>query len=162
MKSAHEVWLIDVSGSMNGDPYRRLKDQLKKLLDIKKESVVLIAFSTVPEVIGSIDDLPPPHGGTNLTEALEAALEYFPGKAVVFSDGSPDCEDSALVAAQAMPGVVDTVFFGRETDTRAIAFMEKLARNNGGRSASKDVTKGVGLLCEDVKELLGLPAPISL
>ncbi len=81
---------------------------------------------------------------------------------MVFSDGCPNDEAAAFLSAAALPGIVETIFFGDDGDTHAKAFMEKLARDNGGRWLFKDILKGETLLGQDVRELLGLPAPIAL
>lgn len=160
MKSASEIWLIDVSGSMSGRRWDRLKKDLTKLYPAT--GVTLIAFSTGIEPFDHPDQLPNAHGSTDLAGALTACLEYMPGKVVVWSDGQPDDDADAFKAAACLPGMIDTLFFGDEKDREAIQFMEKLARTNGGRWVAKDILKGESLLTSDVKDLLGLPSPITM
>jgi hypothetical protein len=158
--SASEIWLVDVSSSMAGERHRRMKEALQ-LHHAASPAVKLIAFATTPTPIEGPDVLPMAGGGTALHLALQLALADFPGKVVVWSDGRPDDEDAALLAAAELPGVVDSLFFGDEGDDGAKRFLEKLARNNGGRWIFKDILRGDTLLGGDVRELLGLPAPIA-
>jgi hypothetical protein len=158
--SASEIWLIDSSASMAGERYRRLREQLATL-HAAAPHVKLIVFSTAPRAVEGVDRLPSPGGSTALHLALELAQADSPGKDVVWSDGEPDDEDAALGTAASLPGVVDTLFFGDEGDHGARRFMERLARDNGGRWIFKDILKNDTLLSGDVRELLGLPAPIA-
>ena len=159
--SASEIWLVDVSSSMTGERYRRMTEALRAL-HAGSPHVKLIAFSTGVEEVASPDRLPQPSGGTALHLGLDVAMQHFPGKVVVWSDGCPNDTDAALASAANLPGIVDTLFFGDEGDAQAKQFMEKLARNNGGRWVFKDILKNQSLLCQEVRELLGLPAPIAL
>ena len=161
MKTAHEIWLLDTSSSMSGDRYDRLKAQLQSLWE-GAERVTLIAFATDVVPIESPANLPPARGGTLLAEALTFCLDYAPGRVVVFSDGEPHDENMALDAASNLPGTVETIFFGSSSDRKAIHFMDRLARQNGGQCVKKDILAGETLLSYDVKAMLGLPAPIAL
>jgi hypothetical protein len=158
--SASEIWLVDTSSSMAGERYRRMAEALRTH-HAASPRVKLIAFSTTPTPIEGPEALPLAGGGTALHLALQLAMADFPGKVVVWSDGRPDDEDAALLAAAELPGVVDSLYFGDEGDDVAKRFLEKLARNNGGRWVFKDILRGDTLLGGDVRDLLELPAPIA-
>lgn len=159
--SAFEVWLIDVSGSMEGKRFELLRAAVGAY---QKSSphVRLVAFATEVREVKSLEEIERCHGGTNLHLALDRAAELMCGKAVVFSDGEPSNEDACFASATKIPGIVDTIFCGDAEDKEAQRFLDKLARNNGGRFVWKDILKGESLLCGEVRELLGLPAPVAL
>jgi hypothetical protein len=159
--TAYEVWLIDVSGSMQGSRIELMRQAVSKWQQ-RAPHVRLLAFATEVREIKSLEDVGEPRGGTNLHLALDRAAELSPGKVVVFTDGEPSDEQACFAAAGRIPGIVDTVFCGDADDRSAIAFCDKLARDNGGRTASRDIAKGYALTCDEVESLLGLPAPVAL
>jgi uncharacterized protein (DUF58 family) len=120
----------------------------------------LIAFGSTAAEVPSPDELPPPSGGTALHLALDAAATSRPGKTVVISDGRPDSEPAALDAAGRLPGVIDVIYCGPDSDRRAIAFMYALARRGCGRVFIRDIARDPSLrLGSAVRALVGLPAP---
>ncbi len=159
--TAYMVFLLDVSGSMQGKRISKLAEAVRAYLR-ELEGVKLLCFASDVTEIASLDALPDPHGGTELHLALDRALEFAPGKVVVFSDGEPSDQDACLASAARLPGVVDTIFCGSENDMEAIRFMERLARDNGGSSIVRDIAKNQSLMGPEVRKLLGLPAPIAL
>jgi hypothetical protein len=159
--SAFECWLLDCSGSMRGQRIELLRKAVA-LYHMTAPHVRLITFATEITEVKSLEDLGEPHGGTNLHLALARAAELMVGKCVVFTDGEPSSEDYCFEAASRIPGVVDTIFCGDTDDRIAKAFCDKLARDNGGQFVAKDILKGQSLICGEVRELLGLPAPVAL
>jgi hypothetical protein len=159
--TAQEVWLLDTSGSMRGKRIALLS-QAVNTYRANSPHVRLIGFSTEVRDLASTEDIGDPHGGTNLHLALERAAELMCGKCVVFTDGKPFDQEACFRAATKVPGVINTVFCGDTDDKEASQFCDKLARDNGGQHVAKDVLKGASLICGEVRELLGLPAPIAL
>jgi hypothetical protein len=164
------ILVCDTSGSMAESAGAKRKiDHLHEALDAVIEGMshpgpvpVLIAFDSVAREIGSPSALPAPSGGTALHLALRAAAGHRPRQTLVISDGRPDSETEALVAAAALPGRIDVVYCGPDTDTQAIAFMRRLAGVGCGRVIVHDIRRhaaaGAPLLASSVRKLLALPA----
>ena len=161
MKSASEVWVMDISGSMTGPRYVRMKAESHQMFQ-QAGAVTCLAFSSGVRKVEAPDQLPEPFGGTDLATALREASQYFPGKVVVWTDGEPDDEDAALKEAANLPGVVSCVYFGDDNNREAKEFVRRLAQDNGGQFVWKDILKNTSLLEQDVRDVLGLPAPIAL
>lgn len=159
--TALEAWLLDVSGSMRGQRIELLRKAVAQY-HASSPHVRLIAFATEIQEIKSLEDIGEPRGGTNLHLALRRAAELMVGKCVVFTDGEPADEQRCYEAASRIPGIVDTLFCGDTDDRAAKTFCDKLARDNGGSFVAKDILKGQSLICGEVRELLGLPAPVAL
>jgi hypothetical protein len=163
MSNAYEVWLLDLSGSMIG---QRIQDLRAASRRFEKEGSrpTLIGFATELIPIEDLDHLDriEPNGGTALHLALRKAAELMAGKVMVFTDGCPNDATMCFAAATHIPGIIDCVFCGDKDDRSAIEFCEKLSRDNGGLSVTRDVRNGQSILCNEVRSLLGLPAPISL
>lgn len=163
MKTCFEVWLLDVSGSMRGERFRLLKEAVRSFNQAGK-NIDLVTFATEIKVIESFDQLDKitPGGGTNLHLALEHAARLMAGRVVVFTDGEPSDEAACFKAAVEIPGVIDAIFCGDVDDRNAKKFCDRLSRDNGGKFVAKDILQGESLLCSEVRDLLGLPAPISM
>lgn len=152
------VLIADVSASMRGRKYDRLKASIRDMVD---ERALLLAFSWRTWWCETVDGMPRPEGDTDLAAALLAAAERFPAKVVVLSDGVPNDELAALKAADAIPGVISCVFIGDDDDRAGMEFMRKLARVGGGEAIHRDLTK-VASVKADVRAMLALDAPITL
>lgn len=157
--TAARVFIADVSGSMRGRKYDRLKDSLRRTASDVGAAVV--AFNYVARWCDSVDDIPPPEGGTDLAAALRLAAGRFPAEVVVFSDGLPNDERAALEAAALVPGIISCVFVGDDGDRAGMDFMRKLARVGGGEAVHRDLDK-VASIEADVRAILALDAPIAL
>jgi hypothetical protein len=158
------VLLADVSSSMAEPAGKRTKAAIlhEALANVWPgvPGAVLIAFGSTAGAIGSPAELPSPAGGTALHLALEAATGHRPRRTVVISDGRPDCEERALDAAGRLPGTIDVIYCGPDSDAQAIGFMQRLARLGGGRVVVRDVVRMARpSLAGDVRTMLGLPAP---
>jgi len=152
------VLIADVSASMRGRKYDRLKASIRDMVD---ERALLLAFSWRTWWCETVDGMPRPEGDTDLAAALLAAAERFPAKVVVLSDGVPNDELAALKAADAIPGVISCVFIGDDDDRAGMEFMRKLARVGGGEAIHRDLTK-VASVKADVRAMLALDAPVAL
>jgi hypothetical protein len=158
------VLLADCSSSMAEAAGGRTKAAiLREALDSvwpDCPGAVLIAFGSTAQAVGSPSELPSPAGGTALHLALEAATAHRPRRSVVISDGRPDSEDAALDAAAGLPGLIDVIYCGPDSDATALDFMRRLARTGGGRVVIRDVVRMARpALGPAVREMLGLPAP---
>jgi hypothetical protein len=137
------VILCDVSSSMaelSGE--RRKIDILAEALDQalnRMDQCLLIAFSSFPTLIESVEDLPSPNGGTALHLALEEAYEFAPERTLVISDGQPDSRSDALAAAEDLTGRIDVIYVGPDDDVDALDFMRSLARQSGGELVIEDL-----------------------
>jgi Mg-chelatase subunit ChlD len=60
---------------------------------------------------------------------------------VLISDGHPDDEQKALATARAYTNRIDTIFVGREDDSRARAFLLRLAQATGGQHVNIGVAQ---------------------
>lgn len=158
-----ELWLLDVSTSMSGTRIRKLCQAVHAFHQTTPH-VHLVAFSTDLQPLKSIKDLDNiiPWGGTNLHLGLEYAAEKMAGRVIVFTDGEPNDEEECFRVANFVPGIISCVFCGDDSDNKAKRFCEKLSRDNGGEFVSRDIAKGYSLLDSQVREVLGLPAPIAL
>jgi hypothetical protein len=157
------AWLLDVSGSMLGRRIAELKRQAGQLRQ-QVPFARLVSFATEVREVESLDKLPEPDGGTNLHLALAHAAKLSVAECVVFTDGHPADADACFAEAARIPGVVHCIFCGdpEDRDARdAIEFCRKLSQTNGGGFVQKDIAHGQSLLCGEVRDLLGLPAPIS-
>jgi Mg-chelatase subunit ChlD len=157
------IILCDVSSSMSEPAGANRKiDILREALeniwpDLPGAS--LIAFASTAGPVASPAALPSPNGGTALHLGLDAAAALCPSKMVVISDGRPDSENSALAAAARLGGVIDVIYCGPDSDTQAIAFMQRLARAGGGRVYVRDIARNHAQLMPAIRTTLGLPAP---
>jgi Mg-chelatase subunit ChlD len=160
LSTASIVVLVDTSGSMNeGGKIHRVRDASANL---KKEvpGARVFAFACDVREVESLDDLPHPAGSTDMTSALKQAANLMAGQTFVVSDGLPDDPESALAAAREIPGVINILYCGDDSDKGAIVFMQRLARENGGSCVVRNLRQHQ--LMPAMRELLGLPAPIAL
>ena len=125
------VILCDVSGSMSerANAEQRRIDVLQTAFDrvlSETPDTRVIAFGSVPLILDRGAMLPPPAGGTALTEAIETAAAFHPQLLLVLSDGMPNDPDSALAAARRLECRVVTIFCGNPSDHGAALFMQRL------------------------------------
>ena len=159
------VILLDVSESMNQHVGTQtkitlLKRALSQTLGLyTQDRPVLLPFSSAVGKIDNLAQMPEPGGSTALHLALEYARTFSPRHTLVVSDGQPDSETAALVAADRLPGIIDVLYIGPDSDAAALAFMRKLARTGGGRFVSHDVVKQAApaQLAQAVRGLLAAP-----
>src|SRR5215472_6331446 len=152
-----DLIVADISGSMSSEAFdgRSKYSCLVEALKPLKGRAHAIAFSsTVVEV--DTDALPAPWGGTDLTSALERAIQLEPLGVLVVSDGAPDNEASALEVAErlAKDAPINVLYIGPDSPT-CKAFMRRLAEIGGGQYDEYDLAvKSPLLLGEAVKRLL--------
>lgn len=155
------VILADVSGSMHGARIEALRRELGQLWAEIGDRAKLIAFSHNVIPISSPAELPAPHGGTRLENALREANKLHPSLIFVISDGEPNNRDQALEAAEESIAEINVLFVGSDGDDQSLDFMERLARVGGGKMRKKDIGRG-GSMLEDMRDLMALPAPTAL
>jgi hypothetical protein len=158
------VILADVSSSMDERAGNRRKaDILREALEglwPEMPGARLIAFGSTAREIDDPRDLPAPSGGTALHLALDAAAIHRPRKTVVITDGRPDGEQAALDAAGRVPGLIDVIYCGPDSDAQALDFLRRLMRIGGGIIIVRDLVKDARLrLAPAIRDVLGLPAP---
>lgn len=139
--SSNSVILLDISGSMDKVVGSKRKiDILRQAVDrqLLTHEVVLV-FSSRCDRIASFQSIPEPFGGTAMHLALQKATSYAPSHTLVVSDGQPDCQKQALLAAETLSGVISTLYIGDDSDVDAILFMSKLARIGCGRAQVCDI-----------------------
>lgn len=159
-----ELALCDISGSMAGPAKdgRRCIDCLRDAMAPLVGQVHVLAFeSQVHEV--DADLIPEPMGGTDLTRALDRALQLKPKAVLVVSDGEPNNRDTALEAARMIVAQlkirINVIYIGPD-DTSAKDFMKELAKIGHGRYKEFDIAVNNPLLLgQKVKGMLALPAP---
>lgn len=149
--------LADVSGSMADrvEDGRRKIDVLQEALDYVRQDLpdaVVVAFSGMAKRCDGA--LPAPSGGTAMHLALSEAAKLTPRQTIVISDGEPDKESAALVAAAQLSGRIHTIYVGRDDKPKAKAFMAALARRFGGRHYSGDIVIEPAFLQESLRRLL--------
>jgi Mg-chelatase subunit ChlD len=155
------VILCDLSSSMAGERVKRLREALANLWSSMPRCRIF-GFNYAVFPIEHPSRIPEPTGNTALHKALETAAMLRPAKTIVISDGQPDDAEAAVNAASRIPGIIDIAFVGDENNRHAIRFMNRLARVGGGRVVVRDIAKTKELLGPVIKDMLSLPAPISL
>ena len=140
--SGNTVILLDISGSMSEVVGSKRKiDILRQAIDRRLLiNEVVLVFSSGCDRVASFQLIPEPFGGTAMHLALQQAASYAPSHTLVVSDGQPDCQKQALLAARKLIGVISTLYIGDDSDVNAIAFMSKLARIGCGQSEVCDIS----------------------
>lgn len=156
------VILCDLSGSMNGQPFNRLREHLSQMWAEVEPFTALYGFNDSVFAVECPEKLPTPRQGTMLTEAFKALLPLWPAQVILISDGLPADPNGALDAASRLPGTIDAIFVGPETDQRGIEFMRKLTLANGGQTVVRDLHTSCALVAPAIREMLALPSPIAL
>lgn len=137
------VLVCDTSGSMAESAGGRTKyDHLQEAVDSLKQSIpdaVIVSFNSFASVV--YGPLPMPSGGTALDIALDEAARHSPRKTIVVSDGEPNDPNKALEAARRVPGTIDVIYCGSDTNLKAIEFMRRLAREGAGSMVVHDLVK---------------------
>ena len=142
------MWAKDVSGGRT-----RLGAAETELSRIQKQNpgkVGVISFSSTVEF--SPGGLPNREGGsTNMAGALNF-VHVADGacQIVLISDGEPDNESTALVAARRFANPIHTIYIGPESG-EGRQFLERLAAMTGGRSFQR---VEASLLAGGVEQLL--------
>lgn len=132
------VILLDTSGSMaESAGSRRRIDHLREALEqVVQPEHILVAFSSSAQTLGCPADLPHPSGGTALELGLAEALRHNPAGTLIISDGEPTNPEAALRMADALPGTIDVIYCGDESNREAVEFMRRLARIGCGQYAT--------------------------
>lgn len=137
------VILADVSASMTELAGSRPKiEMLREALTAiypQLHQAHLIAFATTAIEIVHPYALPTPSGGTALAQAILMGAAWKPRYTLVISDGRPDDEHAAFVAADHLSGVLDVIYCGPESDMQGQQFLRRLARTLGGQYVETQV-----------------------
>jgi Mg-chelatase subunit ChlD len=131
------VVLADVSSSMStrdGGSHEKKKriDLLREALSTIPSGVIIIEFSDDAREVTReslrLDEM----GGTALHKGIRAAVRHNPVRTVIISDGEPDSQEDAREAIEELTGIVDVVFCGDPKNTRAVEFLNSLAKAGAG------------------------------
>lgn len=143
------IYVIDVSGSMDGDRYRRVSIELIEAIQGLKEHqrFNIILFSSHATVfrdtglVAATKDMKRTAaewlrsqycgGGTDPSDALEKAIQFAPEKIVVLSDGEFDSAIPVYITAlnQSLRATIDCIGF----DPQSFTLKELAASNGPGR-----------------------------
>ena len=150
--SCDALVIVDTSGSMAANDSRGRKsryevalEELAKLQASMPGKVAVVAFSDSVEFVpGGVPMLM--GGGTDLAGALRfARLADGAGmRFVVVSDGIADDPDAAIYETGLFEAPISSVYVGPENDRDGgRAFLQRLARESGGSSATALLTVGL-------------------
>jgi hypothetical protein len=156
------VILADTSSSMDEGAGSTTKIEiLRRALDQVVPDLAscrLISFDSFARLVPSPSALPTPNGGTALHLALDLAATFRPGRTLVLSDGRPDDEAAALASGERLPGRIDCIFCGPDSDRQGKDFLARLARLGCGNFEHADLARSSSLrLATMARGLLGLP-----
>jgi hypothetical protein len=137
--------LLDTSGSMStecrGADCRI--DVLRKAVEaLDWQFYRLFTFDSICVEIPNPSALSATGGGTALDLGLREIAKLNPSQTVLISDGEPDDEQAALIAAKSLTGTISTIHIGDDQDKEAIAFMRKLATLGCGTTHIQDLGRG--------------------
>jgi hypothetical protein len=147
---------------MQGQPVKRLREHLAQMWAEVTPFTKLFGFNVTVFEVERPENLPEPHGGTDLHVAFDQIAKYWPAQVILLSDGLPSSPEKALEAAAKLPGTIDAIFVGPESDRRGIEFMRRLTTANGGQTVVRDLHASRAILGPAIREMLALPAPIEL
>lgn len=144
--------LLDVSGSMGGQPILKLRELAQQLNKFRRFEFSDDCVELLPhEKIRNADQ------GTKMGHAFRYIKKHGITHTVIITDGQPDSEHDALTAAVGLK--IDILYVGPDP---APPFLEKLAKMSGGKygEATLDSLKE---LENTVRGLLPAPSsPIEL
>ena len=129
--------LLDVSGSMSGQPISDLK---KAVEDLKQQNSNLrwVAFSSNADLDEDVSYIiPDASGGTNLSAGIDKVIESQKAGKLVFdklvlvSDGEPSDPQGCLNKAKLLGRPVDVIFIGNQ-GSAGEDFMKRMASETGG------------------------------
>ncbi len=152
------VILADVSQSMltrDGGRRRRvdiLEDALRINL-IDRPNALVVAFNSFPVAVAPGGHLPEPEGGTALHLAIGAAAHYRPLLTLIITDGEPDDEGAALLAAQNCTGIINAIYCGPDDNIKAKNFLARLCAACGGRMEHVKVAGSPAILTKAISRL---------
>ena len=161
-----DLVLADISSSMGTilDSSTTCYSCLIDALNTQK-AISIDGFATKIFPVKSANDLPMPHGSTNLTDALLYAIECHPMGVLVVSDGAPDNRETALEAATQLSNecIVNVLYIGPDVPMNKI-FMRELAEAGRGRYSEYDIVaeRSAKLLGSSIASLLMLPPPTTI
>ena len=137
--------LLDTSGSMSMEckgKDRRI-DVLRKAVEaLEWQSYRLFTFDSFCVEIPNPSALWATGGGTALDLGLREIAKLNPSQTVIISDGEPNDEQDALIAAESLTGTISTIHIGDDRDKAAITFMRKLANLGCGNTYIQDLGRG--------------------
>jgi len=165
--------LLDVSGSMCGDPLQELKSAVNKYLSILQETesqdmIGCITFSdsatllfaphtdyiSMKNIINNLSCT----GGTNMSSSLTLALEnmkqqefLYPKELILLSDGMPNNRDNVISIVQQIYDIpIHTIGVGESYDS---SLLNKISsQTNAKFYSAEDVSKLSGIFAEIARQ----------
>jgi hypothetical protein len=129
--------------SMECKGKERRIDVLRKAVEaLDWQSYRLFTFDSFCVEIPNPSALWATGGGTALDLGLREIVKLNPSQTVIISDGEPNNEQDALIAAELLTGTISTIHIGDDQDKAAIAFMRKLANLGCGTTYIQDLGRG--------------------
>ena len=118
-------------------------DVLRKAVEaLEWQSYRLFTFDSFCVEIPNPSALWATGGGTALDLGLREIAKLNPCKTILISDGEPNDEQDALIAAESLTGTISTIHIGDDRDKAAITFMRKLANLGCGNTYIQDLGRG--------------------
>lgn len=150
--SCDVVIVVDTSGSMGATDSRGGKsrydvacEELAGLQNSLPGKIAVISFSS--DVLFCPSGVPTfLQGGTDLAKALNfvKVADVPEMRFVLISDGQPDDEQAAMVAARKFSNRIDVIYVGPEDRSTGRQFLERLSKATGGKSIVADRAKELG------------------
>jgi hypothetical protein len=145
------ILLLDVSGSMRGEKFDKLKQVVHNLKSTHNENLRWIAFSNEAQMDDECDnEIPGLFGYTNLKSAFDKAAQFdLSGfdKVILVSDGLPTTKDGQFLNnaerqklchdAFSINKPLDVIYIGN--DDAGKSFMKELAETTGGKSYEQSI-----------------------
>ena len=152
------VFVLDASGSMQGDPIRQVKDSVERLVDLlaPSDQVSVVAFANNPIVVAERAPLTPAHkahlkrrlqgvqanGGTGMTSGLQAGATALGARGqnqrqvvLLLTDGAPTdgaSKESLGAIAQGLRPDISTTTLGYGPNHNA-DLLDGVAKAGGGQ-----------------------------
>jgi len=142
--------LMDISGSMGGDPIVRLREMASEFTEFRR-----FVFSDGCQELKD-KAIPEPHGTTAMHTAFTHVKLHGIDHVVLITDGRPDDENRALLCAQGLK--LDILYVGPDP---APGFLERLAKATGGSYGKADLAR-VKELSAAVRERLAIAGAVAL
>ena len=130
--------LADISGSMYGEPIRKLRE-LMDGLDSNRRFI----FDSAAEELKPGQKIPEPRGTTNMTDAFKLLKKEGINHVVMITDGSPDNKQTALEESDGLRIDIFYVGAGEATD-----FLKDLAHKTGGKFGQRNLKDHLQLQTE--------------
>jgi hypothetical protein len=104
----------------------------------------IVFFASSAQLLKPNEDLPPPHGSTDLAAGLLEAAVIKPEQTILISDGMPNDKNDAFTAVDALTGILNIIFVGPDNDVESLKFLKELAQKGQGQLVKEDLSVEAG------------------